>query len=107
METKIDPKAIFQKKITLKDGTELEGSAYVSSDLATLYIRLDEKYSMSEMFPIFMDAEKTSLIRSTIYSENSHSIISDETFSGYTWMYGIRMDGNQVSISMKKPLPEV
>ena len=106
MSEKVNPKTIFQKELTLNDGSKFEGSAYVSSDRATLYVRLDEKYSMTEMFPVFMDSNKTSVIRSTIYSENSHSVILDETFSGYTEMYGIRMDGNQVSVSLKRPIIE-
>lgn len=104
MEETIDPNKIFRQILYLNDESELAGSAYSSSDLTTLHVRLDEQYSMIDMFPIFTDPDKISTIRSVMYSANSHSIISDETYRGYTQMVGIRMDGKQVSVSLRKPL---
>lgn len=106
MDMKIDPKTMFRQEISLNDGSKFDGSAYTSSDLDTLYVRLGEQYSMIDMFPVFTDPEKVSVIRSTMYSENSHTYISDKTFQGYIRMVSIGMDGSQVSVSLKKPLSE-
>lgn len=99
-----EPKTIIQRTVILNDGTEYDGVAYANAEKDTVFVSLDGKYSMTELFPVFMDPDKTADIRATIYNHNSHSMMSDETFIGYTRMAGIRMDGAAVSITMKKPV---
>lgn len=99
-----DPKTIIQRTVILNDKTEYDGVAYSNAEKDTVFVSLDGKYSMTELFPVFMDPDKAAAIRATIYNHNSHSMMSDETFTGYTRMAGIRMDGTAVSITMKKPV---
>lgn len=99
-----DPKTIIQRTVILNDKTEYDGVAYSNAEKDTVFVSLDGKYSMAELFSVFMDPDKTVVIRATIYNHNSHSMMSDETFTGYTRMAGIRMDGTAVSITMKKPV---
>lgn len=100
----MDPKTIIQRTVILNDKTEYDGVAYSNAEKDTVFVSLDGKYSMTELFPVFTNPENTSVIRATIYNHNSHSMMSDETFTGYTRMAGIRMDGAAVSITMKKPI---
>lgn len=99
-----DPKTIIQRTVILNDKTEYDGVAYSNAEKDTVFVSLDGKYSMTELFPVFMDPDKTAAIRATIYNHNSHSMMSDETFTGYTRMAGIRTEGTAVSITLKKPV---
>lgn len=102
-----NPKTIIQRTVILNDKTEYDGVAYANAEKDTVFISLDGKYSMTELFPVFMDPDKTATIRATIYNHNSHSVMSDETFTGYTRMAGIRTEGTAISITMKKQAVDV
>ncbi len=82
----------MDEKLTLNDGTELNGYA-LDNGGGRLFVYLDD-IEMDAAFALFYDPEKTASIRGTRYGETM-------TYSGYTHMQSIsRGIGRQINIAM-------
>lgn len=101
----MDPKEIIERNVTLNDGTKLEGTAYTDPEQDVLFVNL-VSMDMMTAFPLFQDSEKTKKIHATIWDNNSHSMMVDNTFEGYTRMTQIQSSGvsGGVNVQLKHPL---
>ena len=88
----------FEKTLTLADGTKLAGSGAAIDSKRKLWLWVDRKYPMAEIFALFSDSEKTAVIRAD-YSE-----ISGETFEGFTHLSSVQenLTTNEIQVLLIK-----
>ena len=70
----------MEEKLTLNDGTELNGHALQSGADLFLYVH---GMTLAELYPILSDAEKTVKIDEDRYGDQT-------TYTGYNYLYCIR-----------------
>lgn len=104
LQTETNDRAIdmaFDRKIILSDESEWNGSAGEESDTPSLWIWLDEGYTMTEVFPVFSNPENTLVIKTMIESHLSHDVI-ENTYEGYTYLTSIGVSGPKIKIQLRK-----
>lgn len=85
----------FQPTITLADGTILNGTSGLNEIAGDLWIWLTDT-GLKEAFDLFWDAEKTTVMKAQATE------LDELTYEGFTQLVLIRIDGNLVSIRMKR-----
>lgn len=85
----------FQPTITLADGTILNGTSGLNEIAGDLWFWLPD-IGLKEAFDLFWDAKKTAVIKAQATE------LDKLTYKGFTQLVLIRIDGNLVSIRMKR-----
>ena len=83
----------MNERLTLNDGTVLDGGSAIFSGDLFLYIPAQ---TMARMFTLLNDPTRT---RKIVYTQNNGDGIE---FSGYTKLIALRDDGNEISAVMRK-----
>ena len=86
--------------VYLADGTKLKGSAALNSDNNDLWVWINPESgkTMAELFALFNDPSKTSIIKTTHLDTDTPIV-----YEGFTRMNVIKMDySDQVSVRMIK-----
>ena len=77
--------------VILADESHYEGQAYLNNVVPSLTVQISNKneVSLSEIFSVFSDPEKTRVIKSQTVDTQEPAV-----FEGYTTITGIRQDYN-------------
>lgn len=106
MEAVVNKKAMFPRKVVLKDESEFDGSALLIRDNEELVVTL-ENTTMPVVFLAFNDSERTAIIKTSVQNlliMNAPAEVRE--YVGYTRMTGINASGSNVTIHMRKPIQE-
>lgn len=83
----------MDEKLTLNNGTEIEGHVLESNDV--LFVYLTGGDDIRRCFDLFIEPENTSTIVANRYGE-------EKTYTGYTFLYSLDRDYGNINLVMRK-----
>lgn len=90
----------FIRKITLADNSEWTGSVAIGTEKNSIWVTLDEGYSLAEAFVAFNNSQKTSLIVATVESL-INPFYEKKEYRNFTNMIDIKIQGREVLICLR------